>query len=413
MDWAACVGVDWAEEQHAYEVRLPDGTRSKGVVRSRPEQLHAWIAELGTKFHGQQILVVVEDGRPSLLDALSRYPFVMIIRINPLASKRYRESRRTSGSSSDAVDAGLLCDYALKHLDEVRIWKPTDAATRRIASLCEERRNLVDQRTSLSQELIATLKGYFPQVVEWLKDVKPNVLWQFVRVWPTLEDLRAADRASIVRLMKAHRLRLLDRRIKELELLLNAAIPVTTDQTIIELGALRATALSRIVEVVDQQVEIYEKALDEAWAIHPDHDIFSSLPGAGEIFAPRLAAAFTTDRNRFAEAGEILCFSGIAPVKEESGKWAAVRARYRFPKFIHQTFHEFAANSLPHCEWARECYRQHRERGAGHHAAVRAVAFKWTRIIFTLWKHRTIYDDAVHVTNLKRRGSPLAQRFAA
>lgn len=413
MDWVACAGVDWAEEKHAYEVRSRVGERTTGFVGSDPESFHAWIAELRRAFPDGQILFVVEDGRPSLLDAICSYSFLTIIRINPLASKRYRNARRLSGSSSDPVDASLICDYALKHLEELRIWKPTDAATRRISGLSEERRNLVNQRTALSQELHATLKGYFPQLVTWLKDVKSQVLWQFVRLWPTLETLRVVERRSLVSVLKAHRLRRIERRVDELLAALDSAVPLTTDQTVIELGSLRAASLAKMLEVVDEQVAVYEQELEEAWAAHPDHDIFAALPGAGPVFGPRLAAALTTDRDRFSDAAEVHCFSGIAPVRESSGKFLSIHARHAFPKFIHQTFHEFAESSLPHCAWAHASYRQHRDRGAGHHAAVRAVAFRWIRIIFRLWKDRTIYDDAVHVENLRRRGSPIAKVLAA
>lgn len=413
MDWVACAAVDWADEKHAYELRSRDGERKTGSVGSDPESFHAWIAEVRRAFPEGQILFVVEDGRPSLLDAVCSYSFLTVIRINPLASKRYRHSRRLSGSSSDPVDASLICDYAVKHLDELRIWKPPDAATRRISALSEERRNLVNQRTAMSQELTATLKGYFPQLLTWLKDVKANVLWQVVRLWPTLDQLRAAERQCIAGVLKAHRLRRVDRRIDDLYAAMDTAVALTTDQTANDLAAFRATALATILEAVDQQVDRYDAALAEAWALHPDHDIFDSLPGAGPVFGARLAAAFTTDRDRFSNAAQLQCFSGIAPVKESSGKFSTIRARHCFPKFIHQTFHEFAESSLPHCAWARASYRQHRERGAGHHAAVRAVAFAWIRIIFRIWKDNTVYDDALYVENLRRRGSPLAALLAA
>lgn len=298
MEWVACVAVDWAEEKHAYEVRSREGERKTGFVGSDPESFHAWIADMRRAFPEGQILFVVEDGRLSLLDAVCSYSFLTIIRINPLASKRYRNARRLSGSTSDPVDASLICDYALKHLDEVRIWKPTDAATRRISGLSEERRNLVNQRTALSQELHATLKGYSPQLLTWLKDVKPNVLWQIVRLWPTLETLSAADRQSIVGVLKAHRLRRIDQRVDQLYAAIDTAVPLTMDQTVTELGALRASALAKILDVVDQQIDVYEQALATAWAVHPDRDIFASLPGAGPVFGARLAAAFTTDRDR-------------------------------------------------------------------------------------------------------------------
>jgi hypothetical protein len=47
------------------------------------------------------------------------------------------------------------------------------------------------------------------------------------------------------------------------------------------------------------------------------------------------------------------------------------------------------------------------ERGADHHAAVRALAFKWIRIMFRYCKDRTPCDEARYQQALKRRGSPL------
>jgi hypothetical protein len=39
--------------------------------------------------------------------------------------------------------------------------------------------------------------------------------------------------------------------------------------------------------------------------------------------------------------------------------------------------------------------------------AVRALAFKWIRILYRCCKQRTPYDEAVYLKALQRRGSPL------
>ena len=52
--------------------------------------------------------------------------------------------------------------------------------------------------------------------------------------------------------------------------------------------------------------------------------------------------------------------------------------------------------------------RQLRSRGKGHHAAVRALAFKWIGILFRCWKDRIAYDENKYLATLARRGSPLA-----
>ena len=48
-----------------------------------------------------------------------------------------------------------------------------------------------------------------------------------------------------------------------------------------------------------------------------------------------------------------------------------------------------------------------RAAGFRHHAAVRALAYKWIRIIFHLWKTHTLYDENVYIEQLRKRNSPV------
>jgi transposase len=142
--------------------------------------------------------------------------------------------------------------------------------------------------------------------------------------------------------------------------------------------------------------------------VHPDFFIFDSLPGAGAVMAPRLLAAFGSQRERYSSAGEVQTYTGIAPVMEKSGKKKWVHFRWACPKFLRQSFHEWAGHSIAQSVWARSYYQQLRNRGKGHHAAVRALAFKWIRILFRCWKDRVAYDEDKYITALAQRGSPLA-----
>jgi len=42
-----------------------------------------------------------------------------------------------------------------------------------------------------------------------------------------------------------------------------------------------------------------------------------------------------------------------------------------------------------------------------YQAAVRALAFKWIRILYRCWVTRTPYDEAKYLKTLQERGSPL------
>jgi hypothetical protein len=145
-----------------------------------------------------------------------------------------------------------------------------------------------------------------------------------------------------------------------------------------------------------------------AGAAHPDFFIFESLPGAGAVLAPRLLAAFGSQRDRYVSADEVQKYSGIAPVMEKSGKKQWIHFRWACPKFLRQSFHEWAGHSIAYSVWARSYYQQQRNKGQDHHAAVRALAFKWIRVVFRCWKDRVVYDESKYLAALARRGSPLA-----
>ena len=97
---------------------------------------------------------------------------------------------------------------------------------------------------------------------------------------------------------------------------------------------------------------------------------------------------------------------------ERSGKKAWVHWRLQYPKFLRQTCVEWAAESIRHSFWARVYYQQQRDKGNAHQAAVRALAFKWIRLLFRCWQDRTPYDESVSLNALNSRGSSLMHNLA-
>jgi hypothetical protein len=53
--------------------------------------------------------------------------------------------------------------------------------------------------------------------------------------------------------------------------------------------------------------------------------------------------------------------------------------------FLRQSFHEYAKESVLPSRWAAAYYLQQRTKGAPHNTAVRALAFKWQRILWRCW----------------------------
>ena len=88
-----------------------------------------------------------------------------------------------------------------------------------------------------------------------------------------------------------------------------------------------------------------------------------------------------------------------------------IAALARTLKFLRQTFVEWASQTINKSFWAGTYYRQQRAKGSSYQAAVRALAFKWIRILYRCWQTGTRYDESIYLNALRKRGSPLLRNL--
>jgi transposase len=406
--FAAFVGLDWADQKHAWCLQAVGATqRESGEVEHTPETVEAWVGQLCQRFGNRPIAVAVEQVKGALVFMLSKYELLHLFPVGPAMSASMRDALYPSGAKDDPRDAELLLDLLLKHRDKLRRLAPDSEATRRVQNLVEERRNLVDEKTAQTNRLTNHLKIYFPQMLGWFDRLDTELVCALVERWPTLEELQKVPPARLRAFFRKHRCRdqeLIERRMVGIQ----QAIPATRDGAVIEAKSAVVKVSAQLIRSLVRGIADLDRKIEEAAAAHPDFFIFESLPGAGAALAPRLLAAFGSQRERYANAEEVQAYTGIAPVTERSGKKKWVHFRWACPKFLRQSFHEWAGHSIAHSQWARSYYQQQRERGKGHHAAVRGLAFKWIRIVFCCWKDEVVYDESKYLAALAKRHSPLA-----
>ena len=229
---------------------------------------------------------------------------------------------------------------------------------------------------------------------------------QLLLRYPTFDDLKQADPQELRQFYLEHgswKPEVIARRLA----MIRDAHPLTTDIAIIRPALLEGSMLATLLLDVGNSILAYDKAIAELFSQHDDASLFASFPGAGPALAPRLLAAFGTNRARFQTPTEVQNTMGISPIKEESGTMSLVHWRPVCSKFLRQRFHEYANESIQHSLWARAYYQQQRNKGKTHHAAIRALAFKWIRIMFRCWKARQPYDEVRYLKALQRRHAPL------
>ena len=412
---AAYVGIDWADQKHDVTLRAaaePAKVEHQRVAHEL-DALMEWVGQLHQRFAGKgKVLICLEQSRGALIYHLMGYDFVELYPINPGQLASYRETFSPGGAKDDRPDSELICELLYFHRERLKAWKPDDELTRKLAFLNEGRRKAVDQRTELANEIKSQLKVYFPLALQILgHDTTTMLAADLLLQWPTLESLQKQSAHKLRKFFYAHNFRM-ESKLLERFALIKAAQPLTRDLAVIEPAALRVRLLAQQLKGLLPYIALYEKQIAELFDAHPDSFLYRDLPGAGAALGPRLLTAFGTDRDRFDKPTELLSLSGVAPVRRASGKKTGKKASVHFrqacPKFLRQSFHEFGACSIRYCPWAKACYETQRARGKGHHAAVRAVTFKWIRILFACWKQRQPYDPQRYQQALLIRGSQYA-----
>jgi transposase len=410
---AAFVGLDWADQKHVVTLQEANREqRQRFTLDQTPESLQNWIQLLRDRFAGQPVAIAVEQKRGALIYALMHVDFLRLYPVNPQTLSQFRKAFYPSGAKDDPVDADLLLEILMTHRQHLRVWVPDDELTRSIQLLTEDRRHLVDERTALTNQLTAALKMYFPQALDWFGDLQTARACAFLQRWPSLQQLKQASSSALRKFYRAQGYRGEDK-LEQLLANIKKAQPLTHDGAVLLAGSMKVHALVQQIPLLTESIELYDQRIATLFSQHDDSTLFGSFPGAGASLAPRLLAAFGSDRGRFEFAAEMQQLAGIAPVTEKSGTGIWIHWRLACSKFLRQTFHEFAAQSIARSVWARAHYDQLRQRGKSHHAALRALAFKWIRIIFRCWKSRTSYDEAQYRKSLQRRGSPLATELPA
>jgi Transposase/Transposase IS116/IS110/IS902 family len=408
---AAWVGVDWADKKHNWSMRVEGKTSvERGELKNTPEAIHIFVSELSSRFPGEKIGVALEQSRGAVLFQLSKYEQFVLYPIHPNTLDHYRKSFYPSGAKSDPCDADLILELLCQHGDRLRSFAPDDVPTRTLQFMVEARRAAVDDNTRSVNRLTGQLKLFYPQVLDWFKEMDSPLTCDWLKKWPTLEQAQNQKPAKVRTFLKTHRYS--SEHTEKLLDSLPQSIPATKDQAVIEAGLLIVKHLLGQIEVLRTTIQEYDKRIKLLTDAHPDQAIFASFPSAGEVMVPRLIAGWGTQRERYDSAASMQSFSGIAPVVERSGNKEWIHWRWACPKFLRQTFHEWAWLSTRSSPWAREYYDKQRAKGKGHHASVRALAFKWIRIMFRCWKDHCPYDEARYVAQLKKRCQPLSKAAA-
>jgi transposase len=308
--------------------------------------------------------------------------------------KALRTRYGTAGNKDDRADAYLLADVLRTDGHRLRPLEPDSPETVTLRATVRARKDLVQTRIRLMQQLRAHLDLVYPGAVGLFWDLDSPIALRFLLRYPS-----AARAAWLSPRRMAAWLRgegycgrtspgELCRRLE--------AAPAGVTGPEAEARAAVTLAFVRALLAVRDQVAELEARIAEQLELHPDGAIFRSLPRAGLVRAAGLLAEIGDVRERFPTPESLACLAGAAPSTRQSGQHHAVTFRFACDKKLREVLIDFAEDSRFANAWAADVYARARARNKTHPHAGRILARAWVYVIWRCWRDRVPYDPARH-----------------
>lgn len=384
-------GVDWTRDDHAVSIVDHRGCE---IDRATVEHTVAGLGDLLAvlaRHRAQEVAIERPDG--PVIDTLLEAGVTVVV-ISPDQVKNLRGRYGSAGNKDDRFDAFVLADTLRTDRARLRPLTPDSDATVTLRRACRARKDLVQHRVAVANQLRAHLRNVFPGAVGLFADIDSPISLAFLTRFDSqdradwLSSKRLAAWLSSVGYCGRVDPAVLHTRLTA------APRGATGDHGTAEAHITRA--LLTVLTTLVQQIKLLSDQIAEQLALHADVHIFTSLPRAGTVRAARLLAEIGDCRSRFPTPEVLACLAGVAPSTRQSGKIRAVGFRWACDKQLRDAVTDFAADSRRANPWAADLYNRARHRGHDHPHATRILARAWLYVIWHCWQNHTTYNPSQH-----------------
>jgi transposase len=237
----------------------------------------------------------------------------------------------------------VLADTLRTDRGQLRILTPDSPATLTLRATCRARKDLVNTRVAVANQLRAHLDSVFPAAAVLFDEVDSPISLSFLTRC-TSQSL--ADWLSPKRL--AHWLRAVGYCGRTDPAVMHARLLAAPRGLTGEDGLARAhttRAYLATLKTLREQITALEQQISEHLAAHPDNEIFTSLPRSGTVRAARLLAEIGDCRALFPTPDSLACLAGVAPSTRASGQSRHVGFRWAGDKQIRLVRHKLPCSA--------------------------------------------------------------------
>ena len=384
-------GIDWADTHHDALV-IDEKGRQVGSLRvdHSPQgmsKLNAFLEQIIGTAPKEQMACIIETTHGLLIAHLLEVGWP-VYPVNPRTVDRRRSA---SGAKTDTIDAYLLAKTGRADFADLHRLTPDSEKVAELKLLTRDQDALIQTQTRLVNQLTACLKAYYPVALELFTKVQQHTTLVFLQTYPTPQAAESASTDQITQVLKkaGHpnplgvAPKIVDR-LQQPHLQADAVITRTKSRLMLALVGQLLPLLAQIAQ--------YDKEIATLFLTHEDHEIFESLPRAGQRLAPRRLPEIGDDRKRYQDESLLQALGGTSPVLYQSGIYSKAHRRLGCIKPLRNALHQFAWQTTQSEPWARDYSHRKRAEGKSHTVAIRALANVWVRIIFAMWIKRTCYE---------------------
>lgn len=391
-DRAVCFGgVDWATDAHAVGVVDEAGSLvDEFEVEHSGEGLSTLCRRLAK--HGVRRVAIERPDGP-VVDALLEHGLEVVV-VSSRSVKALRERYGLAGNKSDRSDAYVLADCLRTDGHRWRNLEPDSPETVTLREHVRARKDLVEARVALANQLRAHLRVVFPGAVGLFRDIDSAISLAFLTRFPSATKAAWLSERRFAAWLRAQHY---SGRTTASELhhrVSSAPKGHTHDDSDLQ-GAVVSSFVAVLKSLVTQIEELTTR-IAELLELHPDGAVFTSLPRAGTIRAATLLVEIGDCRARFPDAESLAALAGVVPSTRRSGRLHATTFRWSADKKLRDALCDFAGDSWQANAWAERRYRQLRASGKSHPHAERILARSWAHVIWRCWQDRVPYDPARH-----------------
>ena len=382
---------------------MPDG-RGRRVIGERwiehsgdsLAELVDWLRQQTGDFP-PSLAAAIEVPRGAVVETLLEHGFA-VFSINPKQLDRFRDRYSPAGAKDDRRDAFVLDDSLRTDMHCFRAVRIDEPAMIRLRELSRLEDELSQEQNRAINRLREQFHRFFPQLLQLSGCADEPWLWALFEAAPSPAKAARLSEAKIARILREHRIRRLDAaqvramlKTKPLTLAPGAA-DAAAEHALLLLPRLRLlhrqrTDLARRISALLEELACAEEGQSE----HRDAAILLSLPGLGrKVAATMLSEASEAIAERDYHA--LRCYSGAAPITRQSGKKKVVMMRYGCNQRLRNALYHWSRTSIVWDPGSKKTYAELRARGKSHGSALRTMADRWLRVLFSMLRHNTVYN---------------------